>query len=124
MRNVGARLILEVDEEFSKICHGIEMYRSLSEILNNRLQIVSNKLLKILFKLSPFHSTSQLHKELDILKVEDFYKSRVLNFVFLCLNHTMCIFKIISRSGKTYMAETYATKKLHMYLSGIINYQN
>ena len=78
---------------FSKICYGIEIYGSLSETLNNRLQIVSNKLLKILFKLSPFHSTNQLHKELDILKVKDVYKSRVLNFVFLCLNHTpLCMF--------------------------------
>ena len=77
----------------SKICYGIEIYGSLSETLNNRLQIVSNKLLKILFKLSPFHSTNQLHKELDILKVKDVYKSRVLNFVFLCLNHTpLCMF--------------------------------
>ena len=38
--------------------------------------------------MSPFHSTNQLHKELDILKVKDVYKSCVLKFVFLCLNHT------------------------------------
>ena len=73
----------------SKICYGIEIYGSMSETLSNRLQIVSNKLLKILFNMSPFHSTNQLHKELDILKVKDVYKSRVLKFVFQCLNHTM-----------------------------------
>ena len=32
--------------------------------------------------MSPFHSTNQLHKELDILKVKDDYKSWVLRFVF------------------------------------------
>ena len=59
----------------SKIRYGIEIYGSFNETLSNRLQIVSNKLLKILFNMSPFHSTNQLHKELDILKVKDVYKS-------------------------------------------------
>ena len=67
----------------------IEIYGSMSETLSNRLRIVSNKLLKILFNMSPFHSTNQLHKELDILKVKYVYKSHVLKFVFQCLNHTM-----------------------------------
>ena len=35
----------------SKICYGIEIYGSMSETLSNRLQIVSNKLLKILFNM-------------------------------------------------------------------------
>ena len=39
---------------FSKICYGIEIDGSLSETVNNRLHSVSNKLLKILYKLSPF----------------------------------------------------------------------
>ena len=72
----------------TKVRYGIEIYGSFNETLSNRLQIVSNKLLKILFNMSPFHSTNQLHKELDILKVKDVYKSCVLKFVFLCLNHT------------------------------------
>ena len=56
--------------------------------LSKRLQVVSNKLLKILFSLSPFHSTNQLHQGLDILQVKDAYKANVLKFVFLCLHNT------------------------------------
>ena len=73
----------------TKICYGIEIYGPLSETLSNRLQIVPNKLLKILFNMSLFHSTNQLHNELNILKVKDVYKSRVLQFVFQCLNHIL-----------------------------------
>ena len=66
----------------SKIWYGIEINGSLSETLSNSPQIVSNKLLKILFNMRHFHSTNQLHKELDILKVKYVYKSHLLNFVF------------------------------------------
>ena len=73
---------------YSKIRYGIEIYGSLNVTLRKRLQIVSNKLLKILFCMSPFHSTNQLHKGLDILQINDVYKASVLKFVFLCVNHT------------------------------------
>ena len=73
---------------YSKIRYGIEIYGSLNVTLRKRLQIVSNKLLKILFCMSPFHSTNQQHKGLDILQINDVYKASVLKFVFLCVNHT------------------------------------
>ena len=73
---------------FSKICYGIEIYGSMNKTLSKRLQVVSNKLLKILFSLSPFYSTNQLHQGLDILQVKDAYKANVLKFVFLCLHNT------------------------------------
>ena len=73
---------------FSKICYGIEIYGSINKTLSKRLQVVSNKLLKILFSLSPFHSTNQLHQGLDILQVKDAHKANVLKFVFLCLHNT------------------------------------
>ena len=73
---------------YSKLRYGIEIYGSLNVTLKKRLQIVSNKLLKILFCMSPFHSTNQLHKGLYILQINDVYKASVLKFVFLCVNHT------------------------------------
>ena len=69
----------------SKICYGIEIYGSVNKTQSKRLQVVSNKLLKILFCRSPLHSTNQLHKGLDILQVIDVYKASVLKFVSLCL---------------------------------------
>ena len=78
----------------SKISYGIEIYGSLGVTLSKRLQIVSNKLLKILFCMSPFHSTNQLHKELDILQVKDACRTSLLKFVFQCLYHTpLAMFK-------------------------------
>ena len=73
---------------FSKICYGIEIYGSINKTMSKRLQVVSNKLLKISFSLSPFHSINQLHQGLDLLQVQDAYKANVLKFVFLCLHNT------------------------------------
>ena len=69
----------------SKIRYGIEIYGSVNKTQNKKLQVVSNKLLKILFCMSPLHSTNQLHQGLDILQVIDVYKASVLKFVSLCL---------------------------------------
>ena len=68
-----------------KIRYGIEIYGSVNKTQSKRLLVVSNKLLKILFCMSPLHSTIQLHQVLDILQVIDVYKASVLKFVFLCL---------------------------------------
>ena len=72
----------------SKISYGIEIYGSLCVTLSKRLQIVLSKLLKIVFFMSPFHGTNQLHNELEILQVKDACRTSLLKFVFQCLYHT------------------------------------
>ena len=57
----------------SKISYGIEIYGFMSDIKCKRLQIISNKLLKILFIMNPLYSTNQLHRDNDMLMVKDLH---------------------------------------------------
>ena len=72
----------------SKISYGIKIYGSMSDTKCERLQIISNKLLKILFIMNPLYSTNQLHRDNDMLMVKDLHKSSVLKFVYQWLNQS------------------------------------
>ena len=72
----------------SKISYGIDIYGSMSDTKCKRPQIISNKLLKILFIMNPPYSTNQLHRDNDMLMVKDLYKSSVLKFVCQSLNQS------------------------------------
>ena len=75
---------------YSRISYGIQMYGCAADRVINKLQTISNKLLKVFLKRDRMYSTSQLHKKLNILKIKDIYEKNVLLFVFRCL-HNDCI---------------------------------
>jgi hypothetical protein len=72
---------------YSKIQYGIEVYGNCSKTLSTKLQILQNKLLRTLMGKSRYHSSSELHKELNILKINDALKLTTLAFVYKCLNN-------------------------------------
>ena len=45
------------------------------------VQVIQNKLLKLLLRLDPYTSTNMLHSGLNILKVKDLYDTSLLLFV-------------------------------------------
>lgn len=74
----------------SRINYGVQVYGCAATRVLNKLQTISNKLLKVFTKRDRLYSTSQLHRELKILKVQDIYENNVLMFVHRCL-HNECI---------------------------------
>ena len=70
----------------SRINYGVEIYGSCRKTLLNKIQILQNKLLKVLFNKPYRTGTNDLHRELQLLKVNDLYKLRVLNFVYKAVN--------------------------------------
>ena len=66
---------------YSRIQYGIEVYSSCSETHINRLQVIQNKLLKLILKLDRLTATNILHKEIHLLKVTHISESSVLGFV-------------------------------------------
>ena len=71
---------------YSRIQYGIEVYSSCSETHINRLQVIQNKLLKLILKLDRLTTTNILHKEINVLKVTHIGESSVLGFV----NKVLC----------------------------------
>ena len=69
----------------SKISYGIEVLGNCSKALISKLQIIQNKLLKLLLQRDRLTPTDILHKDLNILKVHDIYKVNILCFVNKCL---------------------------------------
>ena len=70
----------------SRILYGIEVYGACSSILLNKIQIIQNKLLKVLYNL-PFRTdTNVMHVEQKLLKVKDIYNVNVLKFVYESIN--------------------------------------
>ena len=75
---------------YSRIIYGLVLYGACRSTLLNKVQVLQNKLLKVLYKL-PFRSdTNVMHSNLDILKVKDIYKYQIQKFVYESLSKT-CI---------------------------------
>lgn len=53
-----------------------------------KLQILQNKLLKLLTKKDRLYSTNKLHNDLNLLKVKHIYEMSVLTFVHGCIKDT------------------------------------
>ena len=70
----------------SRILYGIEVYGACNDTLLNKVQVMQNKLLKVLFNLPYRHNTNQIHSMLKLLKVKDIYNLQVLKFVYESLN--------------------------------------
>lgn len=66
---------------YSKIVYGIEIYGITSKTQLNKLQVMQNRLLKILYKKDWLYGTNELHKELELLKIEDVSNLCVLKFI-------------------------------------------
>ena len=71
---------------FTRIKYGIEVYGTCSDTLVKKVQVMQNRLLKILFGYNYRHGTNEFHLDLGFLKVKDVYQLNVLNFVHDCLS--------------------------------------
>ena len=70
---------------YSRIKYGIEIYGSATKRLTNKLQVMQNKLLKVLLNKNRRYSTNALHSYVNILNVDDICNSALLNFVYDCI---------------------------------------
>ena len=66
---------------YSRINYAIEVYGSCSETSLSRVQVLQNKLLKLLLRLHPLTSTNTLHNRMKILKIRDIFE---LSYLYLC----------------------------------------
>ena len=66
---------------YSKIKYAIPVYGLTSLENINKIQVLQNKLLKVLTRKNYRYSTNQLHNDLDNLKVNGISKQEILTFV-------------------------------------------
>jgi hypothetical protein len=71
---------------YSRINYGVEIYGIADKYLLDKLQRSQSRLLKILYNKDWYTPTNELHKNLNILKVEDIVKFFILKFVKNCEN--------------------------------------
>jgi hypothetical protein len=74
---------------YPHIKYGIEVYGNCTMKSIDKLQIIQNKLMKVLLNIPYRYSTNLLHKKLNILKVKDIYTSSLDMLVYDCL-HCRC----------------------------------
>ena len=67
---------------FSKIKYGSIVYGLTNTENLNKIQILQNRLLKVLLIKPHRYSTNKLHKDLSILKFEDIVKQELMSFTF------------------------------------------
>ena len=65
---------------YSRIKYGIELYGSSSASTMNKVQVIQNKLLKMVLKLDRLMPTNDLHKNTKILKIDDIHKCNTLHW--------------------------------------------
>ena len=65
----------------SRIHYGIELYGTASQLLLGNLQIMMNKLLKVLYNKDRYYRTNDLFRELNVLKLNDLSKLATLKLV-------------------------------------------
>ena len=65
---------------YSRFNYGVEVYSSCSKKLMDKLQVVQNKLLKLILRRHPRSSTNELHNDLGILKVNHISEICVIIF--------------------------------------------
>ena len=74
---------------YSRIKYGLTVYGQAGKTNLNKIQVLQNKLLKVLSSKKFRYSTDMLHNEFKILKVEDMVKQEVLTFVFNYFNDNL-----------------------------------
>ena len=70
---------------YSRIKYSIEIYGACSNKLIEKLQVIQNKLLKILMGRERRTPTDIIHSDLRVLKVKDIYAVNTLAFVNNCM---------------------------------------
>ena len=70
---------------YSRIAYGLEVYGHCSEHNLQKIQIIQNKLLKLLLTKKRRTSTNEIHKDMNILKVKDIQNANIICFVKNCL---------------------------------------
>ena len=65
----------------SKISYGLEAYGTTHAKLLNELQVLQNRILKIIHFKDRKYATNCLHKELDIVKIRDLYRIKILKLM-------------------------------------------
>ena len=68
----------------SRIKYGIEVFGDCANEYLQKLQVIQNKLLKLLLSFDRRMSTNELHQQLSLLKVVDIHTVNVLSFVNEC----------------------------------------
>ena len=68
----------------SRIKYGIEVFGDCANEYLQKLQVIQNKLLKLLLNFDRRMSTNELHQQLSLLKVVDVHTVNVLSFVNEC----------------------------------------
>ena len=71
---------------YSRIAYGIEVYGSCNTTLLAKVQVMQNKLLKIVYNKDRRYSTNTLHHELKLLQVKDIHELLLLKFIHTVLN--------------------------------------
>ena len=66
----------------SRVKCAIEVYGTASQSRKNKLQILQNKLMKLLARKYRLYSTNGLHTSLNIVTVKDIHETVVLRFVY------------------------------------------
>ena len=70
---------------YSRISYGIEVYGNCTVKTLQKIQVLQNKLLKLILRKDSRTPTNDLHQELHLLKVKDIQKMKILCFVNNCL---------------------------------------
>ena len=71
---------------YSRIKYGLEIYGSCSKSLIQKLQVIQNKLLRVIMNKDYRFNTNRLHRELNIFKITHVHQMSVLNFTHNCLH--------------------------------------
>ncbi len=74
---------------YTKILYGLEVYGHTSRGNMNKIQVLQNKCLKTLYQKDWFTHTNDLHKELNVLKVEDIFKHFMVELVYKQRNNLL-----------------------------------
>ena len=70
---------------YSRIAYGIEVYGNCSKHNLNKLQVLQNKIIKLLLSYEYRTDTNFIHKNLNIMKIHDIQIVNIINFVNNCL---------------------------------------
>ena len=66
---------------YSRIKYGITVYGNDGSYKLNKIQVLQNQLLKVLLKKDYRSPTNELHKSMDILKMNDIAEQEIVTFV-------------------------------------------
>ena len=96
----------------SRISYGIEIYGMASGTILKPLQVLQNRLLKILNMKPKRYSTDLLHYEMGLLKINDIHKVRLSGLLHKYINSLLpTIFNNIFRPGSAAITRTTRTNE-------------